>query len=256
MPPFALRQLLFAALLLAAPPCVGGAAAEPAPARTVYLSFDDGPLGGTERILGIVGRHGIRVSMMLTGLHALGGPSRGADVARAKADPLVFVANHGFTHAWRQRYAAFYAHPRLVLADFEASRATLGLEERIARLPGRNVWLVGTRARSGDPAALQAAQVLGAAGYRVFGWDVYWANDAAGRSRQTVAALEQAIEAAAAAAFTPGHVVVVAHDQMFRRAESGALLDDLVGRLKRRQWRFEGLDRYPAAQSAQRAPAP
>jgi peptidoglycan/xylan/chitin deacetylase (PgdA/CDA1 family) len=223
------------------------AAGEPAasPVKKIYITFDDGPVDGTEQIIEIINRRQIHVSMMMVGSNVTHDPRRAALLARARADPYIFIGNHSYSHA-RGLYATFYSDPQLVLRDFDLNREFLQLGNKIARLPGRNIWQVGNRNKHDVSSGLAAARLLAEHGYSLFGWDIEWEHDPrTGRPIQTVREMVSDIAAASEHAFTENHIVVLAHDEMFRDTSEDTELTQLIDALKARGYVFESLASYP-----------
>jgi len=216
--------------------------------RTIYLTFDDGPLPGTAEVLDITRRLQIPVSMMMVGKQVSIGPREGALFEIAVRDPYTFVGNHSNSHA-NSHYARFYSNPAAVVADIDENQQCLNLNNRIVRLPGRNIWLVCGRLKYDLFSGVQAARMLARDGYTMVGWDVEWEHDSAtGRPIQSVEEMVRDIDEAFEHAFTPGHVVVLAHDEMFRNVTEDAALFILLKSLKSKGYAFRTLDKYPACQ--------
>ena len=214
--------------------------------RCIYLTFDDGPLPGTAEVLGITRRLQIPVSMMMVGGQVSIGPKEGAQFEMAKRDSYTFIGNHSYSHA-NGYYARFYSDPSAVVADIQENQACLNLDGRIVRLPGRNIWLVCGRLKYDLYSGVQAARMLARDGYTMVGWDVEWEHDSAtGRPIQSVEEMIRDIDEAFEHAFTPGHVVVLAHDEMFRNVTEDAALFILLKSLKWKGYAFRTLDKYPA----------
>jgi peptidoglycan/xylan/chitin deacetylase (PgdA/CDA1 family) len=228
----------------------GGQATGP---RSVYLTFDDGPLPGTAEVLTITRRMEIPVSMMMVGKQVANGPREGALFEMAKRDPYTFVGNHSYSHA-SDHYARFYSNPVAVAADIRENQECLNLGNRIVRLPGRNIWLVCGRLKYDLYSGVEAARILSAEGYTMVGWDVEWEHDGVtGRPIQSVEEMIRDIDEAFEHAFTPGHVVVLAHDEMFRNVTEDAALLILLKSLKRKGYMFGTLEKYPACPRADSA---
>ena len=143
----------------------------------IYLAFDDGPLGGTDDVIGALNAKRAKGTVFLVGDH-ISTDWRRDQLTAAHSSEFVQVANHSSTHANRQ-YAEYYRNPATVLEGFQRATATLRIERRPipARLPGRNTWRVGSIVQndpvnSGDSGP--AADRLFRAGYRIYGWDVEW----------------------------------------------------------------------------------
>lgn len=109
--------------------------------KTIFLTFDDGPLTGTENILNVLAAENVPATMFMVGMHAEASPAHKALVERAKQLPLVTVGNHSYSHA-HDLYRHFYADTEAVVADMKRANTVLGLTTVPvrARLPGRDVF--------------------------------------------------------------------------------------------------------------------
>ncbi|WP_246673852.1 polysaccharide deacetylase family protein [Mesorhizobium sp. B2-3-13] len=108
--------------------------------RTIYLTFDDGPLNGTSNILDVLEAAQVPATLFMVGMHAEASASNKALVRRAKAMPLVTIGNHSYSHAYNH-YRHFYGDTEGVVADMLMANAVLGLKPAVhARLPGRDVF--------------------------------------------------------------------------------------------------------------------
>ncbi|MDI3095916.1 polysaccharide deacetylase family protein [Streptomyces rochei] len=94
------RRSLVTAVCVAALAAAGTVAAEAAPARAtacagyVGLTFDDGPSGNTQALLGALRQNGLRATMFNQGQYAAQNPA----LVRAQVDAGMWVANHSYTH--------------------------------------------------------------------------------------------------------------------------------------------------------------
>ena len=86
-------------------------------------------------------------------------------------------------------------------------------------------------------------------GFKVFGWDLEWQHDSkTGVPIQTVDDMVELIEKKLDEnkTVTPGHLVLLAHDEMFRNGWEESELKELVEKLKAKgNYRFEHLSKYP-----------
>ncbi len=186
----------------------------------VYLTFDDGPLGGTDDVIAVLIAKRAKGTLFMVGDH-ISSEWRRQRLADAHASEFVQVANHSTTHASGD-YRGYYGNPRGVVEGFQGATRTLRITRQPvpARLPGRNTWRVGSIVHNdptngGDSGA--AASQLAAAGYRIYGWDVEW-QMSRGRPQGTADQVVQRIDrmAAAGSVKKAGHVVLLTHDVMFR----------------------------------------
>lgn len=126
-------QLLILMLLLVTSPAL-------AADRTIYLTFDDGPLNGTSNILDVVQAEQVPVTLFMVGMRAEANAANRALLQRAQSMPLVTIGNHSYSHAYNH-YRHFYGDTEGVVADMLRANAVLGLKPAVhARLPGRDVF--------------------------------------------------------------------------------------------------------------------
>src|SRR5690606_26608386 len=141
--------------------------------KHIYLTFDDGPLIGSSAIDSIITSKNTKISTFLVGKHASMSKRLMRDFDRYLHNPLVECYNHSYTHAGN-KFHVFYSNPDLAVADFEKCEISLGLKHKIVRMPGRNIWLFDNVRRVDLTSGAQTADLLGANGYRIYGWDVEW----------------------------------------------------------------------------------
>jgi len=239
------------AALGAAALCLDGCA--PGPSRpggggrySVYLTSDDGPMRGSAYVDSAVRETRVPLTAFLVGKHATPRLFQ-AYLQGYRSNPYVTLANHSYTHA-NGHYLDYYRHPERVLADFEKNRKALGLHEMLGRLPGRDSWRLGSRAYDADRSASAAADLLAAHGYRLFGWDLEWTHAQSGRPIGTAEEIYRRAkyQLHKAHTFTPGHLVLLMHDQMFGTLHAKEELKDLIMLFKNDpEVRLRSLDAYP-----------
>lgn len=216
--------------------------------KHIYLTFDDGPLMGSSAIDSIITSKNIKINTFLVGKHANMSKRLKRDFLRYKNNPLVECYNHSYTHAGN-RFHAFYSNPELVLADFDKCETDLELTHKIVRLPGRNIWLFDDVRRVDLSSGSHAADLLGANGYRIYGWDVEWKiNGLTGNPVQTVNEVYQRIQNMLSNKSTlkANNVVLLMHDDMFQNRKGQALLTGLIDSLKQhKDYKFEFISKYP-----------
>lgn len=220
----------------------------PAAQQYIYLSFDDGPLKGSEHIDSVVLAEKLKINVFLVGEHALKSKELGQYAKMYQANPYVEAYNHSFTHA-NDHYALFYQSPENVLADIRENEKALDLRFKIVRLPGRNMWRLAGRKKDDGTSGAAAADLLAANGYRLYGWDLEWNHQAKdGKPVQSVDEMVKAIQSRLAKgnSFTPNHVVVLIHDEMFQTTWEESQLKQLIDRLRALpNLSFEHLRFYP-----------
>ncbi|WP_456392353.1 polysaccharide deacetylase family protein [Nitratifractor sp.] len=223
---------------------------------SVYLSSDDGPLRGSANLDAAIRETKVPLTAFVVGKHAR--PSLFHSYLEGyRNNPYINLANHSYTHA-NGRYIDYYLHPGRVLADFEKNRAVLGLVDRRGRLPGRDSWRLGGRAYDADRSARAAADLLAANGYTLYGWDLEWTHTHSGRPIGTAEDLYRRIkfQLHRGHTYTPGHLMLLMHDQMFGTLSAKRELKRLITLLKSDpQIRLRPLADYPLSAPPREAPA-
>lgn len=227
--------------------------------RTVYLTFDDGPLDGTANVLAVLETEQVPAALFMVGQHALASEARRALLAKAKAMPLVTVGNHSFSHA-NNRYKAFYADTEGVVADMLKANVALGLTVKPvpARLPGRDVFRLRYVSRNDlSVGEVQAAseqvdfEFVAASDFDVYGWDFEWFHDGSGKPVQKAERLVDEI----GRLFAYGHMlekdklILLMHDPMFQDKFDGVTnLTTLIRGLRARGYAFGHIADYSPAE--------
>jgi hypothetical protein len=193
----------------------------------IYLTFDDGPLNGSQHINDVVLSEKIPVTFMLVGKHATVRPH---DVQLYRNNPYIEIGNHSYTHA-NDQYAAYYSNPEGVLADFMRNMDSLQLTTKVGRLPGRNMWRVNQRSRNDISSGIEAADLLHRNGYSLYGWDLEWMHDPhtaepVGTADEIFSQIQKAIEQNRV--FTSNHFVLLYNDEMFQNGYEESELKKLV----------------------------
>ncbi len=220
--------VLRAALFLVVAACMPAGAVE----RTIFLTFDDGPLNGTANVLDVLEAEQVPAAMFMVGQHVLASPERGALLKRVKSLPLLTLGNHSFSHA-NNRYERFYADTEAVVADMLKANTVLGLSAPPpipARLPGRDVFRLRYMSRDDFGLSLEEAQreqvdfeFVAASGFHLYGWDFEWVHDDSGKPVQSVERLIDEIGHLFAAGRTVGKnkLILLMHDEMFQDVFQG-----------------------------------
>lgn len=218
------------------------------PLKYIYLTFDDGPLNGSENIDSVVLAERLKISVFLVGEHALENKRLGTYYQLYEQNPFVEAYNHSYTHA-NNKYALFYSNPANVLADIRKNEQLLNLKFKIVRLPGRNIWRVGTHKRDDGVSGATSADLLVQNGYTLYGWDIEWQHRADGVPVQTVDEIEKEITERLEGGngiFSKDHIVVLLHDEMFQKKWEESELKQLIDRLRKRDnYVFEHVRFYP-----------
>jgi len=216
--------------------------------RYIYLTFDDGPLNGSQYLDSIATAKGIKINTFLIGHHDKMSKKMHSYTERYKNNPLVDCYNHSFWHA-HDKYTVFYSNPQAAFEDFEHAEQSLGLEHKIVRLPGRNIWYIGDRKKVDLKTGGSTAELLHQNGYKVIGWDCEWKiNGVTGKPDLSVNQLYTQIKnlLRKGTSYTKNNVVLLTHDNMYQTKKGQRLLSDLIDSLKQHpNYHFEFVRNYP-----------
>lgn len=219
-----------------------------APVKYIYLTFDDGPLQGSENIDSVVLAEKLKISVFLVGEHALGSKKLESYYSMYEHNPFVESYNHSYTHA-HNKYKEFYSNAQNVVTDIEKNETSLNLRFKIVRLPGRNMWRVGDKKRDDGPSGKAAADSLSARGFKLYGWDIEWEhNGKDGTPIQSVDQMTQEINTRLAKnnTFTKDNIVILIHDEMFQKKWEESELNQLIDNLRKNDhYVFEHIRFYP-----------
>jgi peptidoglycan-N-acetylglucosamine deacetylase len=221
-------------------------------ARVVYLTFDDGPLPGSDFINKATLEYKFKGSVFVVGKHVYNGKTTKRTLLDFKKNPYLDVCNHSFTHA-NMDYKKFYSDPAFAAADLRKNQEDLRLDLKIIRLPGSQLWALPTRdfnlkvQKSGP-----TAEILKTEGYKIYGWDVEWAQKGAA-PKETAEEIFAKIEEqfTKERTWTRNHLVVLTHDIMFSKPEGQAQLLKLVQILKDKKYIMENIRHYPEKDSGE-----
>jgi len=216
--------------------------------KYIYLTFDDGPLNGSENIDSIILAERLKISVFIIGEHAEESKRLGKYYKLYEQNPFVEVYNHTYTHA-NDKYVLFYSNPSNVLADIQKNERLLDLHYKIVRLPGRNIWRIGNRKKDDGVEGSSAADLLATNGYKLYGWDIEWQHHSQGGAPvQSVDLMAKEIESRLESGntFTKGHIVVLIHDEMFQKKWEKSELRQLINILRTHDnYIFEHIRFYP-----------
>jgi peptidoglycan/xylan/chitin deacetylase (PgdA/CDA1 family) len=217
------------------------------PRRTIYLTFDDGPLEGSEDVDEAVRREKTKINVFVVGFNTQYSKRLQKYLHLYETNSWIEVGNHSFSHA-HDDYRAFYNNPDAVLQDFLNNEKTLHLVNKLARLPGRNMWRLKDRHVDDVKSGSTAADALFANGFKVFGWDLEWRHDSqSGVPIQTVEDMIHLVEKyfSEKRTVTENHLVLLCHDEMFRKSWEESELKQLIDKLRIKGFNFGHLSEYP-----------
>jgi peptidoglycan/xylan/chitin deacetylase (PgdA/CDA1 family) len=218
--------------------------------QTVYLTFDDGPMPGSDDIIQVLNGKKVKGTLFMVGAH-VSSSWRQSLVNAAHKNPYVEVGNHSNTHA-NHKYAAYYSKPENVVEGFKKADDVLALKgpRIIARLPGRNTWRVGNIIKS-DLGSGNAADLLAMQGYVIYGWDVEWEMTNSGMAKEepedVVKKIQNALSGSGKGIKTKkkDKVIVLMHDTMFRNSTGGKKkLEQLIEQLSQAGFKFDFVSNY------------
>ena len=215
--------------------------------KHVYLTFDDGPLVGSAALDSIAKEKQVKINAFLVGRHASFGKARMRDVQRFANNPLVACYNHSYTHGFN-KFARFYSTPETAYMDFVKNQDTLALKDKIARLPGRNIWMYDDFRKIDLQNGASTAQMLFDNGYKIFGWDVEWRiHSITGNPVQSLESVYYRMRNMLdnKSTVVPNNIVLLMHDDMFQTKKGARLLGNLIDSLKKENYQFEFIADYP-----------
>lgn len=204
------------------------------PKKKIYITFDDGPNRGTLNVLQVVKEENIPVSFFIVGKHVFDSPQQTATWEQLKADTAIALCNHSYTHALN-RYTKFYEDPEGVVSDFKKSQEQLQFTNNVARMPGRNAWRIDSIDVTDIKQSGAAIDSVHKAGFAVMGWDIEWSFDHKTMAPDTATSIllrriQNLLDAETTK--TPGHLVLLAHDQAFQKDEDIQKLHAFLQELK------------------------
>jgi len=218
--------------------------------RYIYLTWDDSPQPpGTIISKRIFEEEGIKASFFAVGMHQDFEPRRKRLVDSIRSSyPQFLLANHSFSHGFRDNYDFFYTHIDSAVNDFLKAEKALNIPVKIIRMPGRNNWASSGEVR-GPKSSENVARKLDSLGYTVIGWDVEWEFIKGSTPKQGATELFNKINEKFESEYTnePNAIVILAHDRMFQKPAHIDSLKKFISLLKQDSRNvFETVDHYPS----------
>lgn len=218
-------------------------------AYTIYLTFDDGPLQGSDMLNEILLKNKIKANAFVVGDHIVKNKRMRSFYDMYLNNPFIEVANHSTTHALN-RYNDFYGHPQRAAKDILKTEQYIPNTKKIVRLPGRNMWRSKNIYVNDVNLGSQTADILQNNGYTIMGWDVHWQHDNCMRlPLQTAPEIlyEMRKYLITNRTITKNHVILLCHDEMFREEWSKNELQKLITLIKKQMpnAKFNHLSQYP-----------
>lgn len=216
--------------------------------KTIYLTFDDGPNKGTKKLLHIIEEEQIPVTVFVIGEHVYGSKAQTA-IFDSLVDCRYFeIANHSYTHGCHNKFAKFYAMPDSVVKDFIRCADSLKLNANIIRTPGRNIWRTQNINSTDIKTSSAAADSLQQQSFTIVGWDLEWHFNKQLGLKNTSDEMVTQIDSMFAKHKTKtiGHLVLLAHDQVYEDSIDSMELHQFIKKLKAsNKYDFETVSNYP-----------
>ena len=213
----------------------------------VYLTFDDGPQNGTQAVYDLIKKLNVKATFFMVGSHANSSHLKSMVHQIKFSYPQVLLANHSTSHA-NNHYKYFYHHPYMALEDFYLAQKTLVVPYKIIRLPGNSAWVFEDTMKASG-LVKPVCRLLDSSGYNVIGWDVEWSfNHKTAYPIQKPQKMADQVDSAFVKnhVHNSHHVVILAHDRMFRKPNFIDSLSKFITILKQNpNVVFETVDHYP-----------
>jgi peptidoglycan/xylan/chitin deacetylase (PgdA/CDA1 family) len=222
--------------------------------RYIYLTWDDSPQPpGTVNCKNIFKEENIKVTFFSVGFNQVGPHKRRLIDSIRSGYPQFLLANHSFTHGFRDKYSTFYS-PKMTdsaFNDFIKNESELKIPVKIIRLPGNNTW-ASNGVIEGQKKENALVKKLDAAGYKIIGWDMEWHQQAKMKApKESVNEMLAAINTMFdnEATHDARSIVILSHDRLFEKNEYVDSLRRFITELKKDPRNvFETLDHYPTVQ--------
>src|SRR3954471_11397119 len=135
--------------------------------RYIYLTFDDGPQPpGTTVCKDIFTRQGVKATFFVVGLNQTDAKRKRIIDSIRNNYPQFLIANHSYSHGFKNNYKSFYSKPDSAIQDFLKVEDEMKIPVKIIRLPGNNAW-VGKDEIKGPKSVMPVCKQLDSIGYNV-----------------------------------------------------------------------------------------
>lgn len=220
--------------------------------RYIFLTWDDSPQPpGTQNCARTFREQGVKATFFSVAAHYNIDPLRKRILdSLKKAYPEFLVANHSYTHAFRDNYSFYYTHVDSAVNDILKAQQDMQIPLKIVRLPGRNTW-AGNGEFRGPKTSEKVARRLDSLGYKIIGWDIEWQFIKGNIPKQSATALAKEVNDKFDIGYTnqPNTMVILAHDRMFAKQQYVDSLKTFIQLLKQDPRNvFETIDHYPIVQ--------
>lgn len=216
--------------------------------RYIYLTWDDAPQPpGTNICKDIFLSEGIKATFFVVGMNKFGVERSRLLDTLGRNYPQLLVANHSYSHGFKNNYKSFYAQPDSAIKDFLRNEAELKVPVKIIRLPGNNSW-VGKDGIKGPKSTMNVCHALDSLGYSVIGWDIEWQFKNGNVPVQSADEIVKEVNKKFQNYYAniPDNIVILAHDRMFEKPQYADSLRKVIETLKQDPRNvFETIDHYP-----------
>ncbi len=220
--------------------------------RYIFLTWDDSPQPpGTTNCKSVFQQEGIKATFFVVGFNQVG-PFKKRIIDSLRNDyPQFLIANHSFSHGFKDNYKKFYQLSDSALNDFLKNQNEMQIPVKIIRLPGRNTWAANGQIH-GQEAKTPLIKNLDSLGYKIIGWDIEWSQQ-----KGIKAPMESAVEMVKRVnqKFEDGNtneqntIVILSHDRLFEKKQYADSLSKFISILKQDSRNvFETIDHYPLVQ--------
>jgi len=213
----------------------------------IYLTFDDGPYKGSQKINKIIEEENAKATVYIVGLNAYTDEKK-QFIEDYKKNPLIEVSNHTYTHA-RNKYTSYYSNPEKVLNDVKKNDTFYDIKNRFIRLPGRNVWRLGDfKKNDHDKGSINTANLLAENNYYIVGWDYEWTRSSKNHELDSPEKIYNGMvhRLNNKLTFQDKHLVILMHDDMFDDEINAEKLRALIKLIKNnKDMILEFTSKYP-----------
>jgi len=220
--------------------------------RYIYLTWDDAPQPpGTINCKAVFKEEGIKATFFVVGFNQVGPQKKRIIDSLRKEYPQFLIANHSFSHGFRDNYKKYYQLTDSAFHDMMRNQDELQIAVKIIRLPGRNTWAANGKIH-GQEAKTVLIKKLDSLGYKIVGWDMEWSAQ-----KRMKAPQESAEEMAKrvseklddGSTNEPNSIVILSHDRLYEKMQYADSLRKFISILKKDPRNvFETIDHYPTIQ--------
>jgi len=220
--------------------------------RYIFLTWDDSPQPpGTTNCKAVFHSEGVKATFFAVGFNQVGPLKKRLIDSIRNGYPEFLLANHSFSHGFKDNYKRFYALPDSAYNDFIKNDQELQIGIKIIRLPGRNTWASNGEIH-GQEAKNALIKKLDTLGYKIIGWDIEWSQKKGMKAPQESAVemvkrINQKLDDGTTN--EQNSIVILSHDRLFEKKQYADSLSKFISLLKKDPRNvFETIDHYPSVQ--------